>query len=992
MSTMTTEEKKALLGQYLPYQKDLDFIDSYCSAVNAATGSDVDPNSNVRNKNISTLESEIHKKDNIFANRLRMFQTIKEMYGEELAYEYLRQLRDHEIYRHDETGVVGKPYCAAISLMPFLVNGLTTLGGQSEAPTNLESYCGGYINLVFAVSALILGACATPEFLVAFDHFARKDLGEEYYLHADEVVFNSPSRKRTIDQYICDKFQQVIYSLNQPAGSRTYQSPFINFSYFDQGYFQALFKGYYFPDGDQPKWESLKWLQKRFMKWFNAERSKKILTFPVETFSILNNGDCFPDQDSADWIAQMYSEGHSFFTYTSKHADALSSCCYAGDTKVIVKDANGVYLLPIAEVKTKTFAHNGYRVFNNGKWSAARFIELPNRPMFEITLANGATMKVTDNHRNNCLGGMKYTKDLTLNDYIMMNSTPSDTYPEVDEGLTYEQGFAIGAFLGDGSLGSEMTLADGQKCIYEVNYSLSEPKRWIIDIIRKADLQFGGTGNVREDQCYNNVVPVRISSKRLVAAIMRWTGWQRGTLAYNKRLSMDCLVQSIDFRNGILDGWFATDGNTNSLKTGISLRGYTTSKELVDDMQALCTSLGYITSISCDNRTDKPVFRGEAFNKNYPVYCLLRYAQNKHAKLPKDRCVFRDNSYWFKITSIEPIEYDGNVYCFEMKDPSDDKFTLANGIHNFNCRLRNAIDLEENVFSYSLGAGSIQTGSKCVITMNLNRLVQNAVRDDRDISEAVREQTAKIHKYLFAFDKILMDMTAHHMIPIYDDPAMIDPSRLYLTTGIAGLNEAAEFMGLEPSDNDAYREFVQMILKPIYEQNKADRSPTHRLNTEIVPGEGLGPKLRNWDARDGYVVPDRPAYNSYIFRPDDPTIDPMQKFRMHGEQYTQWLDGGSANHVNLDEHLSKEQYAFLLKYAAKHGTGLFTFNVPNTVCNDCGYISKHYLQKCPKCGSENLDYASRVIGYLTLISRWSMQRQEEAKRRYYAKPELVKKE
>ena len=628
---MTDDAKKALLDPYLPYQKDLDFIDSYCTAVNAATGSDVDPNSNVRTKNVSTLESEVHKKDNIFANRLRMFQTISELYGEDLAYEYLRQLKDHEIYRHDETGVVGKPYCAAISLMPFMVNGLTTLGGQSEAPTNLESYCGGYINLIFAVSALILGACATPEFLVGFDHFARKDLGEDYYLRPDDIVFSSPSRKRTIDQYICDKFQQVIYSLNQPAGSRTYQSPFVNFSYFDKGYFEALFNGYWFPDGDQPNWESLSWLQKRFMKWFNAERSRKILTFPVETFSILNNGEGFPDQDSADWIAQMYAEGHSFFTYTSKHADALSSCC----------------------------------------------------------------------------------------------------------------------------------------------------------------------------------------------------------------------------------------------------------------------------------------------------------------------------------------------------------------------RLRNAVNLEENVFSYSLGAGSIQTGSKCVITMNLNRLVQNAVRDGRDIGEAVREQTAKIHKYLFAFDKILMDMTAHHMIPIYDEPAMIDPDKLYLTTGIAGLNEAAEFMGIEPNDNDEYRAFVQMILKPIYEQNKADRSAMQKLNTELVPGENLGAKFRNWDAEDGYVVPDRPTYNSYIFRPDDPTIDPMQKFRMHGDEYTEWLDGGSANHVNLDEHLSKEQYMFLLKYAAKRGTGLFTFNIPNTVCRDCGHISKHYLKKCPKCGSENLDYASRVIGYLTLISAWSMKRQEEAKRRYYAAPSLV---
>lgn len=278
------KERTELLEQYLPFRQDLDFIDKYCSAANAASGSEVDPNSNVRNKNVATLESEIHKKKNIYANRLRMFDTIKDMFGEDLAYQYLYDLEHHLIYRNDETGVVGKPYCAAISLYPLLINGLKSLGGQSSAPTNLESYCGNYINLIYGVSALILGACATPEFLTIFDYFARKDMGEDYWQHPDTVIFDSTARKRTIDQYICDKFQQVVYSLNQPAGSRTYQSPFINFSYFDKNYFEALFDGYYFPDGSQPKWESLCWLQKRFMKWFNHERTKVILTFPVNVW------------------------------------------------------------------------------------------------------------------------------------------------------------------------------------------------------------------------------------------------------------------------------------------------------------------------------------------------------------------------------------------------------------------------------------------------------------------------------------------------------------------------------------------------------------------------------------------------------------------------------------------------------------------------------------------------------------------------------------
>ena len=628
---MTEERKEQLLSQYLPFKKDLDFIDRYIAAQNAATGSEVDPNSNVRNKNVATLESEIHKKKNIFANRLRMFETIKEMFDEDLAYQYLDDLANHLIYRHDETGLVGKPYCAAISLYPLLVNGLKGVGGQSSAPKNLESYCGNYINLIFAVSAMILGACATPEFLTLFDYFARKDMGEDYYLRPDDVIFSSPSRKRTIDQYICDKFQQVVYSLNQPAGSRTYQSPFINFSYFDKYYFDALFDGYYFPDGSQPKWESLCWLQKRFMRWFNQERTKVILTFPVETFSILNDGKDFPDADSADWIAQMYSEGHSFFTYTSDTVDSLSSCC----------------------------------------------------------------------------------------------------------------------------------------------------------------------------------------------------------------------------------------------------------------------------------------------------------------------------------------------------------------------RLRNGISLEENVFSYSLGAGSIQTGSLCVITLNVNRAVQDAVRDGREISDVVAERVSRIHKYLLAFRRILQQMIDAHMIPIYEEGSFIDPNKCYLTVGLNGLVDGALALGLETNDNEKYREYVRQILEPIYELNKADRVGKIKFNTEIVPAEGLGVKFHQWDLRDGYKVSEGEAYNSYMYRPDDPTVQPTEKFRMHGNKYTQWLDGGSALHCNLDEHLSKEQYAFLLRYAAKNKTGLFTFNIPNTLCNDCGHISKHYLKKCDKCGSENLDYALRPIGYLTLVSRWAYERQIEAKARYFAKPETV---
>lgn len=638
----------SVVTKYEAYRKDLDFIQRYMAAKNAAIGSEVDANSNVSNKNIATMAPEIHKKENIYANRLWMHDRIKEMFSEELADEYIRQLEAHEIYRHDESGMpIGTPYCASITLYPFLVDGMTKIGGTTTAPKHLKSFLGGFINLVFAVSAQLCGAVATPEFISYMDHFIRKEYGNDYYLHTDQVV--NMMTGETIDQIITDGFAQVVYSLNQPAAARGSQSVFLNFAYFDKPYFTQLFEDFVFPDGDVMQWESVSWLQKRFMKWFNKERLKNILTFPVETLSLLNDGNEFVDKEWADFAAEMYAEGHSFFTYTSDSVDSLASCC----------------------------------------------------------------------------------------------------------------------------------------------------------------------------------------------------------------------------------------------------------------------------------------------------------------------------------------------------------------------RLRNGI--QDNQFSYTLGAGGISTGSKCVMTINVNRLIQNAMHDflrlnhesgdetmtedslrqgvlsdniDNLIRAYVFSQVDKIHAYLIAFNSIILEMKDAHMIPIYD-AGFISPEKQYLTIGINGLVEAAEYMGIKVGDNETYKRFVHAVLEPIWTQNKNSRMQDVMFNTEYVPAENLGVKNAKWDKRDGYFVP-RDCYNSYFYIVEDPKTDVLDKFRLHGKQYTDKLDGGSALHCNLDEHLSKDQYRFLLDVAIKEGTPYFTFNVPNTICNECEHISKHRLEKCPACGSENLDYATRIIGYLTRVSKWSAERQMEHERRYYA--------
>lgn len=615
------------------------FIRDYAKASNAATGSKYDANANVTEKNIVTLNGELFKGDIIKVNRTILTDKIREMYGEDLAKEYIRQLESHELYKHDETSIM--PYCVAITMYPFLLEGLQPIGGLSAKPKNLDSFCGMFVNLVFAISSQFAGAVATGEFLMYFDYFARKEWGDDYWKYADancQLRFTTNptledndkpintaevTNMLTIEKVIEQKFQQIVYSINQPAAARNFQSVFWNISYFDKYYFEGLFGEFVFPDGTKPIWDSLNWLQKKFMSWFNEERTKCILTFPVETVALLTDGEDIRDKEWADFTAEMYSKGHSFFTYTSDSADSLSSCC----------------------------------------------------------------------------------------------------------------------------------------------------------------------------------------------------------------------------------------------------------------------------------------------------------------------------------------------------------------------RLRN--EVSDNQFSYSLGAGGIATGSKSVMTLNINRLVQDAVNKGYDMIDYLRSQVQKVHKFQTAYNELLKDYLKDGLLTVYT-AGFINLKKQYLTVGVNGVIEAAEFLGIEVSDNDTYREFMQSILKTISDENRKAKTKELMFNTEFVPAENLGVKHANWDRKDGYFVP-RDCYNSYFYAVEDTSLTIFDKFKLHGKEYVKYLDGGSALHMNLEEHLTKDQYRNLLKVAAVNGTNYFTFNIPNTICNDCGHIDKRYLHECPKCGSKNIDYATRIIGYLKRISNFSEARQKEASKRYYYK-------
>ena len=594
------------------------FLSEYCNASNAASGSKYDANANVEHKNIATLIGELPKSNFIRLNRRMLTERIKKMYGKELADKYIDMLTHHFIYKNDETNLAN--YCASITMYPWLLDGTLAIGGNSTAPTNLKSFCGGFINMVFIVSSMLSGACSTPEFLMYLNYFIGKEYGEDYYLHADRVVDLSV-KQRTIDKVITDCFEQIVYSINQPTGARNFQAVFWNIAYFDRYYFESLFGEFVFPDGTEPQWESLSWLQKRFMKWFNHERTKTMLTFPVETMALLIEDDDVKDREYGDFTAEMYAEGHSFFTYMSDKADSLSSCC----------------------------------------------------------------------------------------------------------------------------------------------------------------------------------------------------------------------------------------------------------------------------------------------------------------------------------------------------------------------RLRN--EIQDNGFSYTLGAGGVSTGSKSVLTINLNRCVQEASRRGQFYLYFLEDVVDLVHKVQTAYNENLKSLADRGMLPLFD-AGYINIRRQYLTIGVNGLVEAAEFLGIPITDNPQYADFVQGVLGLIERYNKKYRTKELMFNCEMIPAENVGVKHAKWDREDGYQT-NRDCYNSYFFIVEDRSLNVIDKFRLHGRKYISHLTGGSALHVNLEEHLSKAQYRQLLRVSAIEGCNYFTFNIPNTICNDCGHIDKRYLKECPHCHSKNVDYMTRIIGYMKRISNFSAARQKEAARRYY---------
>ena len=327
-------------ASYSTYRKDqsrmreilakINYQDSYiASSENAATSSETDGNANVVSKNVATLESEDRKRENREIQRYRMKKQLKKMFPE-VASQYAKDLESHIIYTHDEASTsVLKQYCMAVSLYPLMLEGVGNIDGVTPSePNDLQSFSGQVTNLIFLLSSQCKGAVAVGSYFIALNYYIIKEYGPKWYDKLDCIASSEHSLiRRSIKDSIYKAFKQFVWGINQPAGNRSYQSPFTNVSYYDRTYFEAMFGEFYYPDGSQPEWKAIDAVQRLFMDWFNKVRLKQVLTFPVETFAMVHDGTDIIDKEYKDLCAEMYAKGHSFFTYISDSADSLASCC-----------------------------------------------------------------------------------------------------------------------------------------------------------------------------------------------------------------------------------------------------------------------------------------------------------------------------------------------------------------------------------------------------------------------------------------------------------------------------------------------------------------------------------------------------------------------------------------------------------------------------------------------------------------------------------------
>ena len=913
----------------------ISFINNYINAENAATASTMDANANVDSKNIATMEAELWKDANVQINRRLLTDRITNLYDKQTADKYISMLESHEIYTHDETSL--KPYCVSLTMYPFLLDGLSTLGGESKAPKHLSSFCGSFVNFVFATSSQFAGAVATVEFLMYFDYFARRDYGDNYLTtNASEIA---------------NHLQHVVYAINQPAAARGYQCVRADTTQLST------------PEGYKYLHEL-----KEDDKCYVYKEGK----IEIETINKLNIYDDF-DGELIQFKGRNYQQ-----TVTPNHRVLYKK---PNSQKYDIKEAH------LLKGHSKLSLPIGSKGIDRKDYPIQDSI----LKLCVAVLTDGSIEKYED--YNNFSGRISIYK-----------SKNRFGYDEIKEWLE-ENGIGYSILESKGNDFGELvtyriTKEESQLILRYLKHTKKEipfffkllSKRQI-EIVIDTWSKFDGNNDEKHIQllqCDNEDI------REMMQELATLAGY--GSEIYDRKMKTydgekDCIVKYVKI--------FKRKDKRVSEYNMIPFKGTvwcpSTDAGIVIFREE--NKIPYISGNSVFwniSIYDKPYFDAMFSDFKFPDFTapdwstvnglqqfFMKWFNKERTKAILTYPVVTAACLTDGTTMVDK---DFEEFISEELSEGNSFFVfMSENAHALSscCRLKNDVSDSINDFSYSLGAGGVSTGSINVITMNINRLVQDAVNHNIPYLDYIKSKVQDLHKFQIAYRSIIQNYVDSSMLPVYTT-GYISLDKQYLTLGINGLVEAAEFLGLDITDNTNYKNFISSIVTTISNENKVAAKLTgFKFNTEMVPAENLGVKNAKWDKKDGYVV-SRDCYNSYNYKVEDESVSILEKFEMHGKEFMKGLDGGSAYHCNLDEYPSQEGFKKLLKVAATVGCEYFCFNVRITICNECNHIDKRTNWSCSKCGSKDVDHATRVIGYLKRVSAFSSDRQKEHTLRHYS--------
>ena len=966
-----------------PSQLDYSAFLSNFVGKNTLADASIDPNANANHRDIRSFMTEKGKpSDKLFALN-KIFLEIKKKWGLKTAKEWLEQEFSKGFYLNDSTSASYYPYCWANDLTKLATEGLFFLNGyNNQPPKHLTTYIDDVIEFVSFLSNRQSGAVGLPNVVIWAYYFWKNDVANDYYI-------KSP------DYYLRQSFQKFIYRLNQPF-LRIDQSAFTNVSIFDRNYIEALFGGVEFPDGsfaiDQI--EEIINCQKVFMEVVSEIREKEsMFTYPVLTYSLLRRNDLtedqlqemirtkkwdiFVDKEFARWCSDHNTKWDDSNFFVSDNVGVLSNCPLSGDTKILYWSDyyNKFSLSPIKEVyfnRLRNHANEPIKVLANGKLIECKINKFDDKAEYLITLTNGATLKTTANHLNKVYG-KEYlkTSKLTTNDYLpySLKAYKSNDY------LTFEEGKLVGMFLGDGSYRNST----------EITFSLHcDTNKEDIEFLKSYcsnhfGAKFNYTSCTSQLTGKNLCLNVNINSSYLRGLISQFV---IGDNALNKDLDLSVLNCSIEFRKGIIEGLYATDGNKSSENCN---RIYTSSEKLKDSLIVLFSSLGLVTKIYEDNRDGR-------LGTN-PCYTIRWFTPQGRTKR-KDSYILDNEYMWIKIKSIEKIKGNnlGGSYCLEVVSENvPEEFMLGNGVITHNCRLLSDTN-KLNPFINSIGGTALSVGSCRVSTINLCRIAYEALGYAKNPNPtAVNKEKAKQTYLKILKDRVLLDCKAltsmRHIIkrniekgllPNYQDGA-VEFDKQFCTIGGIGMYEVMDLFGLIDTDEFGFKsyseeavKFATEILNTINEV-KDNFECDFSFNVEMIPAENCAGVMCTADNllfdQDKYFI----YSNQWIPLMEKCTI--QEKCRL-GHLFDEKCGGGCIAHIDVENRFPNTDSAWdMLNYVAAMGVIYFAFTTKINVCEH-----KHAsigTTECPTCGGKIVDQFARVVGFYTPVSSYQKIRKKE---------------